>query len=154
MSPKIWILIAGLSGALAVTMGAYGAHGLSKSIDATLSRPIDEYVEVDSGDDLAEVRKTEIARRIANWNNGARYHLAHAGVLFAVALAAARWPSRCWHIAGTFLVLGMLMFSGGLYVSAFVTLKGLGYVVMSGGLCYTAGWMATAVAALRLPRDA
>jgi uncharacterized membrane protein YgdD (TMEM256/DUF423 family) len=148
MVPRFWIVFAGLSGAIAVGCGAYGAHGLAKSIDAAMTGPVAQYVEMPPGVDESAARQHEIAHRIENWNSAARYQLAHACALFGVALAAAQWPKRCWNIAGALFLLGTAMFSGGLYAMAFVTVKGLGYVVMSGGICYIAGWIAVAAAGI------
>lgn len=70
------------------------------------------------------------------WNKAVLYHLAHAVALLALALHAAtanRGP--CY-----FLIAGIALFSGSLYLMALTNLRWLGAITPLGGLCFLAGW--------------
>jgi len=124
---KIIKAIASLAGVTAVGLGAFGAHGLRTQLIA-------------SG-------------RLEVWQTAVLYHLIHAVALFALALFAV--PSRtstpstaaiprifigiaaCWAI-------GILLFSGSLYILALSGLRGLGPVTPVGGLFFIVGWILVA----------
>ena len=101
-------------GFLAVSLGAFGAHGLKATLEAN--------------------------QQLANWNTAAQYHLIHAVGLVALALHAPLrvWAWRCW-------LLGILIFSGSLYVLALTNIKVLGAITPIGGLFLLGGWLALAI---------
>jgi uncharacterized membrane protein YgdD (TMEM256/DUF423 family) len=112
--------------ALAVILGAFGAHGLRGRLDAYLMSVYDKAVF---------------------------YHFIHAlGVLIVSILpktgtlseSAAQW------VCGLLLV-GILIFSGSLYVLALTGLRVLGAVTPVGGLSFIAAWMVLAWKLLRKP---
>ena len=75
--------------------------------------------------------------RLGCWQTGVQYHLWHAIALIALAavpLAGLRGPA--WLLA-----LGILIFSGSLYVMALTGIRWLGAVTPLGGLCFIAGWL-------------
>ena len=106
------VRIAGLMGAAAVALGAFGAHGLKGVVtDAHL-------LEV--------------------WDTGARYHLAHAVALAAVAgRGASPWVARLW-------LTGVALFSGSLYAMTLTGVLWLGAITPLGGACLIAGWLTLA----------
>src|SRR4051812_47098939 len=69
------------------------------------------------------------------WNKAVLYHLAHAVALIALAFHAA--ANR-----GVFylLLVGIVIFSGSLYVLAVTNIRWLGAITPIGGLCFLAGW--------------
>ena len=83
MTPRAMLLGAGVSGALAVAVGAFGAHALAETVTP---------------------------ERLATWRTGSQYHLAHALAMGLVA-ALARWNTG-WagalFLAGTVLFCGSL----------------------------------------------
>jgi uncharacterized membrane protein YgdD (TMEM256/DUF423 family) len=114
------------NGFMAVAMGAFAAHSLAG----------------------------EAQQSARGWvETGATYQMFHAlallavGVLYGEASAAAarRWLAA----AGWCFLAGLLLFSGGLYVMAFVGLSSMGPVVPIGGLAFFAGWAALFFAGLR-----
>lgn len=111
---------AGLSGGMAVGLGAFGAHGMKKMVAAL---PPDE------------------ASRILGWvDTGARYQLLHAAALLALAALLPRLapaPAR-WAAHGFFW--GSLVFSVSLYALALGAPLWLGAVTPLGGLGMLAGW--------------
>jgi uncharacterized membrane protein YgdD (TMEM256/DUF423 family) len=81
----------------------------------------------------------------AIWDTAVLYHLVHAVVLL---FAASREPlprSAWWLFA-----VGVLVFSGTLYVLAVTNVRWLGAITPLGGLCLLGGWL---VLALRGPRN-
>jgi uncharacterized membrane protein YgdD (TMEM256/DUF423 family) len=111
-----WLAVSGVSGFLAVALGAFGAHGLQAR--------------------LADV--ADGAKRLAWWQTAAQYHLMHALALGLVALAVAKVPGA--RFAGVAFVVGTLLFSGSLYVMALGGPRWLGAVTPLGGLGFLAGW--------------
>ena len=122
---KIYLLLAAVSGLLAVVIGAFGAHGLKGSVSA---------------------------QSLATFQTGVQYQFFHTLALLAVTLfmvqmdSASRWLSAtasCW-------LLGMLLFSGSLYWLALGGPRWLGPVTPLGGLLLMAGWLCLALGAIRL----
>ena len=112
------LVAAALSGAVAVAVGAFGAHGL---------------------------RDMVTPERLGTWQTGASYHLAHAvvGALAATLGRASRWAQRA---AGLFLA-GTLLFSGSLYALVLLDAAWLGAVAPLGGAAFIAGWLSLAMSA-------
>lgn len=115
--------LAGLSGAVAVIAGAFGAHALRARLAPDL---------------------------LVAWETGARYEMYHALALAAVAvLAAARPAARGPRVAGWLFVAGTVLFSGSLYVLAVTGVPAAGFVTPVGGVALVGGWLAFAWSAWR-----
>jgi len=121
---NIWLVIAAINGALAVAFGAFGAHGLQGRIDA-------HAIEV--------------------FETGARYHMYHALAMGLAAIAARNGAAlpQASAAAALFLV-GIILFSGSLYLLALTGVRSLGLVTPFGGLAFLAGWIALAWAAAKV----
>jgi uncharacterized membrane protein YgdD (TMEM256/DUF423 family) len=121
---NLWLLIAAINGALAVALGAIGAHSLEGRNDA-------HAIEV--------------------FETGARYHMYHALEIGLVALAirsgAASTPAS---VAAGFFLAGIVLFSGSLYLLALTGVRSLGFVTPFGGLAFLVGWIALAWAATKV----
>src|SRR6188768_3258318 len=111
-----WLTASGISGFLAVALGAFGAHGLQTRLA-----------------DLADG-----AKRLSWWQTAAHYQLMHALALGLVALVIARAPQA--RFAGFGFVLGSLLFSGSLYVMALGGPRWLGAITPFGGAAFLVGW--------------
>ncbi len=111
-----------ISAFIAVAAGAFGAHALRARL----------------GPDLLAVFET-----------GSRYQMYHALALFAVAIAALRWPDSTARVAGWLFIAGTLLFSGSLYALALTGTRWLGAITPLGGLCFLAGWASLAYAAVK-----
>jgi uncharacterized membrane protein YgdD (TMEM256/DUF423 family) len=110
------LTLAGAFGFAAVALGAFGAHGLRER----LSPP------------MLEIYRT-----------GVLYHLVHALVVLAVALAADRL--RRPRVAAGLFCAGIAIFSGTLYLLAITGRTWLGAVTPIGGVLLLAGWAALIV---------
>jgi uncharacterized membrane protein YgdD (TMEM256/DUF423 family) len=104
-----------LLAALAVIMGAFGAHALKERL----------------GVELGAVYRTAVD-----------YHFYHALGLLAVGLAAQRLPGvRALRWSGALLGAGIALFSGSLYLLSLGGSGWLGAVTPFGGLSFIGGWL-------------
>lgn len=108
-----WILVAAGSGALAVALGAFGAHALA--------------------DRLGE-------GPLETWRTATHYHLLHSVALLALALYGAS-TGRAVAAPAWLWTAGLALFSGSLYLLVLTEQRWLGPVTPIGGLCLIAGWM-------------
>ena len=82
------------------------------------------------------LRSTLEARGMLDaWNKAVFYHFIHAVALLLLALYGSINRGACW-----LLIIGILLFSGSLYLLALTNLRWLGAVTPFGGLCFLAGW--------------
>lgn len=121
---RLFLTIGGVMGALAVGLGAFGAHGLRTFLS-----------EVEDG----------VARR-GYWETAAHYHLVHALAIALVGYVAGRGAGISAAVAGWAFVGGILLFSGSLYAMTLTGLRSLGAITPLGGLLFIGGWIALAVA--------
>jgi len=120
---RLFLALGALSGAIAVTLGAFGAHALRGRLAPELA---------------------------AAFEVGVRYQMYHALALLAVAWAASRAPGSAGAaLAGWLFVAGTVVFSGSLYVLALTGARWLGAITPLGGVAFIAGWLLLAWAALR-----
>jgi len=70
------------------------------------------------------------------WNTAVLYHLAHAVALLALSMQATASRGALY-----FLLAGVVIFSGSLYVLAVTNVRWLGAITPIGGLCLLAGWV-------------
>jgi uncharacterized membrane protein YgdD (TMEM256/DUF423 family) len=108
----MWIVVASVSGALAVIAGAFGAHGLRERV---------------SPDQLAA------------WTTASQYHLLHSVALLAIALFAARAGTSI-RLQGSLMSTGILLFSGSIYLLVLTGQRWLGPITPIGGLLLIAAW--------------
>jgi uncharacterized membrane protein YgdD (TMEM256/DUF423 family) len=116
-------------GFLGVAFGAFGAHGLTRSLEGV----------------------ADGAQRLEWWKTGAQYHLVHALAVGLAAAVASRLAGGLGAISGWLFVAGVVPFSGSLYTMTLTGVRALGAVTPIGGLCFLAGWGALFVGALRAP---
>jgi uncharacterized membrane protein YgdD (TMEM256/DUF423 family) len=97
----------------AVAAGAFGAHAL----EARLS-----------------------TERLATYDLAVRYQMYHAFALIAVAWASTRWQSGLIHTAGWLFIVGILIFSGTVYMLALGGPRWLGAITPIGGVSLIISW--------------
>lgn len=120
---KIWLLLAAINGFLSVGFGAFGAHSLKEKVGAA---------------------------ELAAFETGAQYHMYHALALLAVAWLATQTQSTTVTMAGWAFALGILLFSGSLYVLGATGSRSLVLLTPIGGTAFLVGWLCLAIAAYRL----
>jgi len=121
---KIFLILGAINAMLAVALGAFGAHGLEGRIS-------DKYLEV--------------------WKTGVTYQMFHATGLFVVAFLASRFPqSTLINASGWAMFIGIVLFSGSLYVLSTSGIKVLGAITPFGGVAFIIGWILLVIAAAKL----
>ncbi|MCC4310000.1 DUF423 domain-containing protein [Alcanivorax marinus] len=110
---KYLLVLGALNGALAVTLGAFGAHGLKNRVDAAM---------------------------LDVWSTASQYHFYHALALLLVGLLA-RQAGAGAVTAGWILFAGTLVFSGSLYALVLSGQKWLGAITPLGGTALIVGWL-------------
>jgi uncharacterized membrane protein YgdD (TMEM256/DUF423 family) len=99
-------------------IGAFGAHGLASTLEAN--------------------------GRTATFETAVKYHMYHALAMLITGLVLFQVQSRYIHLAGLFFLIGVLIFSGTLYVLSITNIKWLGAITPIGGLFLIAGWLSLA----------
>lgn len=121
---QTFILLGSVLMFLGVAAGAFGAHGLSRYFAAH-----------------PELRGT--------FDTAVRYHMLHALALFIAAWLAEKWPGSPTSLAGWLFFVGIVLFSGSLYLLVFSRVRWLGAITPIGGVAFLAGWACLFMAAWR-----
>jgi len=77
---------------------------------------------------------------LETFKTGASYHLTHALAMGLAAFAPGLWSAR----AAWLFLIGIVLFSGSLYLLALSGARALGIITPFGGLAFIAGWLALA----------
>lgn len=116
MNQQNTLLTAALFGCLSVALGAFGAHALKATL--TASGRLDTY---------------ELA---------VRYQFYHTLALLGFGLLMSKIPDGAMMTASALIALGVVLFSGSLYVLALTSFREIAFVTPVGGLFLLAGWIA------------
>ncbi|MEO6778989.1 MAG: DUF423 domain-containing protein [Gemmatimonadaceae bacterium] len=125
MQPVARLLIAlgSINALLAVLLGAFGAHALRARISPAM-------LEV--------------------YHTASQYHFYHAlGMLLVGVLAMQFQNVGALRLSGLLMLVGIVLFSGSLYVLAVTGVTWLGAITPLGGLAFIAAWIVLAAAVLR-----
>jgi uncharacterized membrane protein YgdD (TMEM256/DUF423 family) len=111
-----WAAVGAFLMALAVALGAFGAHGLKNRLDAY---------------------------SMSVYEKAVFYHFIHAlGILLVALLARTSAISvGAQARAGWLLLIGIILFSGSLYALAISGIRILGAITPIGGIAFIAGWL-------------
>lgn len=121
---KLFLQFAAISGAIAVALGAFGAHALKEKL--TTNGYLDTY-------------QTAVA-----------YQFYHTLALIGIGLLAMKYTSTWINYAGYSMMVGILIFSGSLYILCFTGIKWLGAITPIGGLAFILGWVFLLVAITKM----
>lgn len=115
IKPRIqWIITGLLLIAAAVMLGAFGAHGLKERLS------------------IADM---------AVYQTAVQYHFYHGIGISLVGLIAVTFPNvKNIRWSASFLLMGVLLFSGSLYLMVMFKLRWLGILTPVGGILFIAGW--------------
>jgi uncharacterized membrane protein YgdD (TMEM256/DUF423 family) len=119
---RLFFAAGAIAGFLAVALGAFGAHALKSRLSA----------------DMLNVFEV-----------GVRYHLYHALALLAAAWACSRWPGQLTSASGWLFLMGIIVFSGSLYLLSVTGLRWLGAITPIGGLTLLSGWVCLLLAVIK-----
>jgi uncharacterized membrane protein YgdD (TMEM256/DUF423 family) len=110
---RFFFLSGAIAAFIAVVLGAFGAHSL----------------------------RTKLSPDMLNiFEVGVRYQMYHALGLIAVAWAMTRWPEANLNAAGWAFIVGIVVFSGSLYLLSATDIRWLGAITPIGGLAFLIGW--------------
>ena len=117
---KLFLILGTLLAGLAVALGAFGAHGLKKLVDADT---------------------------ISIYQTGVQYQMYHALALIAVGILVQRTENAWMNYAGFFFIGGIVCFSGSLYLLS--SFRAMNKVVPTfiypitplGGILFILGWI-------------
>src|SRR5690625_1841644 len=111
---KIILIIAAVNGFLAVALGAFGAHGLEGKISE---------------------------QALNTWEKAVNYQMFHTVsiLITGIAMFKIHAPSLVW--AGFLFILGILLFSGSLYVYSTTGIRFLAMITPFGGVLFLIGWI-------------
>lgn len=116
MKTSTYIQLAGLLGALAVGIGAFGAHGLEPLLEAN--------------------------GRTDTFETAVKYHFYHALAILAVAIWHHFQPERSLLAKAIWAwLIGILIFSGSLYILSLSGISWLGAITPLGGVAFIVGWL-------------
>jgi len=110
----IWIIIGSALAALAVAIGAFGAHGLKSRVSA---------------DDLVI------------FETGVRYQMYHSLALILLGLIGVNFQSNIVQLPAILFLAGIIIFSGTLYLIPLTGLRWLGAITPIGGTALILGWI-------------
>jgi len=113
MSNSTILIVASLLAAIAVGLGAFGAHALEESLSL---------------------------KRLDTWNTAVTYHMWHALALIGLALVSRVFEvDLTWSL--NLIVAGIFVFSGSLYLLCLTDTSCLGAITPIGGICFILGWI-------------
>lgn len=125
MSSHLFVFLGGLLAALAVGLGAIGAHALKSQLSP---------------------------EQLATYHTAVQYQMYHAIGLVLVGLLGLYQGSRLFDLAGWSMLVGIVLFSGFLYAWLATGRRFFVYPVPVGGIAFILGWMLLAIGALGLGR--
>ena len=125
---KKYLVWGALMAAIAVALGAFAAHGLQQL--------------------------TSDEKIIQGFKTATQYQFYHAIGLFLIGILMGAYSGKCMHIAAYFFLIGIICFSGSIYVLTYLKLNEvppgvLVFVTPVGGLLFIAGWLLILVRLLK-----
>jgi uncharacterized membrane protein YgdD (TMEM256/DUF423 family) len=117
---KNYLITGSIFGAIAVALGAFGAHGLKQIVPA---------------------------ETVATFQTGVQYQMCHALALLLTAIIFEKLSNKWVRWAGMSFILGVVLFSGSLYLLTAlkaadqVGMKGVGIITPFGGVFFILGWL-------------
>ncbi len=111
---KIWLVVGAVFAALTVLIGAFGAHGLKSKVSP-------EYLLI--------------------FETGVRYQMYHSLALVLIGTIGYYLPQSSLAPVGYFMIAGIMIFSGSLYLLVLTNIRWLGAVTPIGGIFFIIGWL-------------
>lgn len=124
MTARVILTVGAMAAFLGVALGAFGAHALRAELSEQL---------------------------LSTWETAVHYHLVHALGLLVVGLTllhSGSAPMLRW--SAGFMLAGMVLFSGSLYLLCLSGVRWLGAITPLGGTALLVAWALFAVAVWRL----
>ena len=120
---QLFIAMASISGFLAVAFGAFGAHALKNRLPP----------------DLMDV-----------WHTAVQYHFWHTLALLGIGILLSQNMNPKWlTISGWLFAVGIVIFSGSLYILCLSGIRWLGAITPIGGTLWLAAWACLCYSAIK-----
>lgn len=121
--PKLFLFAGSVSAALAVILGAFGAHALKSRLSA---------------------------ESLAAYQTGVQYHMFHSlGLLIVGILAERSGKPGMVAYSGWAMLAGIVLFSGSLYALSTTGIRSIGMITPIGGILFIVSWVILAVSFVR-----
>lgn len=117
-----FIFLAAIFGFVAVAIGAFGAHGLEAHL---------------SSDNMQR------------YQTAVQYHFYHTLALFLVGVLLQHWHSKWLDWSAYAFTLGIILFSGSLYIYSISGIKAFAMITPIGGLCFLIAWTCLAISTIK-----
>lgn len=111
---RLFIVLAAISGFLATCLGAFGVHALKTKISMEM---------------------------LVVYQTGVSYQFYHSLALLLLGQLMVHYDNKYLILSGVMFVIGVLLFSGSLYLLAVTGIKQLGIVTPFGGVAFLVGWL-------------
>lgn len=115
MNSKNILTTAAILGALSVAIGAFGAHGLKPLL-------------LEHG-------------RLETFETAVKYQFYHTLAIFGLGILMLKYPDRNFKNSALSMIVGIVIFSGSLYVLCLTNIAVLGAITPIGGLMFILGWI-------------
>ena len=115
LSPKTALLAGSLLGFLSVAIGAFGAHALKPFLLET--------------------------NRLSTYETAVQYQMYHGLALLLTGILGILMPKVDFSVVSLLFLLGILIFSGSLYLLCATGIKWLGAITPLGGTAFLAAWL-------------
>jgi uncharacterized membrane protein YgdD (TMEM256/DUF423 family) len=120
---KLFIILGALNAVLSVALGAFGAHILEGKLEP-------KYIDT--------------------WGKAVTYQMLHAVGLLVVGILLGKLPANAFlSWSGWLMFIGILLFSGSLYVLSVTQISMLGAITPLGGVSFIAAWVLMIIAAVK-----
>jgi len=119
---KLFLLFGVINGFLAVALGAFGAHGLEGKISD---------------------------KALATWEKAVNYQMFHTMALFVVGILMGKVTGGNMGASGWFFFIGIILFSGSLYIYSLSGIKTFAMITPLGGVSFLIGWVILGYAVMK-----
>lgn len=120
---KVFLVLGVVSGFLSVAIGAFGAHGLEGKISEKL---------------------------LQVWKTGVQYQMFGTVLIFVIAFLMMKFQQvTMMYWAGWLSVIGIILFSGSLYVMSITGIKWLGAITPFGGISFLVAWILVGIVIIK-----
>lgn len=111
---RLLLVLGAINGFLTVALGAFGAHGLEEKISEKM---------------------------LAIWEKAVNYQMFHTIAILVTGLALFKIDAGGLKVAGWFFMIGIILFSGSLYLYSTTGISKLAMITPFGGITFLIGWV-------------